>query len=145
VNGQQNHDAVAYSTDKNIRLIGWTSDEKGLIIATRSTTSGLPPETDLERVSVDSGTVSTIAKLNNAYYYNIFLSSDRKFIGFVARDNDKDDVWIVPSAGGERRKLTNNNDSGVYFSRLTWLSDGSAIVFGKQTRFSLLSIISDIN
>jgi serine/threonine protein kinase len=145
VNVRESQDLVVYSTDKNIRLIGWTSDEKGLIIASRSTTSGLPPDTELERVSVDGGTVSTIAKLINAYYYNIFLSSDRKFIGFVSRDRDKDDVWIVPSSGGEQRKLTNNNDSGVYFSRLAWLSDGSAMVFGKQTRFSLLSIISDIN
>ncbi len=121
VNTQERQDAVVYSTDRNIRLIGWTSDEKGLIIATGSTTSGLPPDTDLERISVDGGTVSTIAKLINAYYYNIFLSNDRKFIGFVSRDHDKDDVWIVPSSGGEQRKLTNNNDSGVYFSRLAWL------------------------
>ncbi len=145
VDVRQNQDTAVYSTDKNIRLIGWTSDEKGLIIATRSNTSGLPPETGLERVSVEGGTVSTIAKLINAYYYNIFLSSDRKFIGFVARDNNKDDVWIVPSAGGEKRSLTSNNDSGVYFSRLAWMNDGSSIVFGKQTRFSLLSIISEIN
>lgn len=144
-NLRDNREGIAFASDKNFRSIGWTSDEKGLIIATRLTTGSLPPETFLERVSVDGGAVSAIAKLNNAYYYNIFLSSDRKIVGFVARDLDKDDVWIVPSSGGERRKLTNNNDSGVYFSRLAWANDGSGIVFGKQSRFSLLSIVSGIN
>ncbi|MBK9528357.1 MAG: PD40 domain-containing protein [Acidobacteria bacterium] len=134
-----------FESERIFRLIGWTADESGLIIAESEKASGLPPETILKRVATGNGTETTVARVKNAYYYNIFLSHDRKYVAFAARDQDKDDIWIVPSSGGEPRKLTNNNDSGLYFSRLSWLHDGSAIVFGKQTRFSLLSMINGID
>jgi hypothetical protein len=51
----------------------------------------------------------------------------------------------MSAIGGAARRITNNNDSGQYYSRLAWLRDGSAIVFGKQTRFSLLSKMTDID
>ncbi len=127
-----------------IRLIGWTADGSGLIFAEADRSGALPSETVLNRVAVAGGAETVIARLKNVYYYNIFLSEDRKNIAYAARNQDKDDIWIIPSTGGEGRKLTGNNDSDVYFSRLAWLPDGSAIVFGKQTRFSLLSIINDI-
>ncbi len=132
-----------FETNKNFRLIGWTPDENGLIIAESEKQSGLPPETVLQRVATVGGEVAPIARLKQAYYYNISLSADRRFIAFAAREQDKDDIWVVSSAGGEPRRLTRNNDSGVNFSRLTWLRDGSSILFGKQTRFSLLSMITE--
>ncbi|MEQ1646276.1 MAG: hypothetical protein ABL959_22680, partial [Pyrinomonadaceae bacterium] len=134
-----------FESERIFRLIGWTVDESGVIIAESEKASGLPPETILKRVATSNGAEITVARVKNAYYYNIFLSHDRKYLAFAARDQDKDDLWIVPSSGGEPRKLTNNNDSGLYFSRLSWLHDGSAIVFGKQTRFSLLSMITSID
>ena len=138
--------AAVFESEKVIRLIGWTPDEKGMIIAeTDKAYNALPPETVLKQVSAATGAETPIARIKNAYFYNIFLSGDRKYIGYAARNADKDDIWVITRAGGEARKLTNNNDSGLYFSRLAWLHDGSAIVFGKQTRFSLLSIITNIN
>ena len=136
--------ATVFETDKLTRLIGWTSDESGVFIAETEKSSGLPPETILKRVIIASGTATVIASLKNVYFYNIFLSHDRKYIAYAARNEDKDDIWIISAAGGEARKLTSNNDSGLYYSRLAWLHDGSAIVFGKQTRFSLLSTITGI-
>jgi Tol biopolymer transport system component len=109
------------------------------------TVSGLPPATVLKRVAIAGGAQSPIADLKNIYFYNIFLSDDRKLIAYAARTDNKDDIWVIPSAGGAARKVTNNNDSGLYYSRLAWLHDGSSIVFGKQTRYSLLSIITDLN
>lgn len=132
-----------FETDKNFRLIGWTPDENGLIIAESEKQSGLPPETILHRVTTPGGALTPIARINRAYFYNISLSADRRFIAFAAREQDMDDIWVLSSAGGEPRRLTRNNDSGVNFSRLTWLRDGSSILFGKQTRFSLLSIVTE--
>ncbi len=137
--------STVFESERFFRLIGWTADESGVIIAESERSSGLPPETILKRIAIGNGTETILARIKNAYYYNIFLSHDRKYLAFAARDQDKDDIWIVPSSGGEPRKLTNNNDTGLYFSRLSWLHDGSAIVFGKQTRFSLLSMISSID
>ena len=128
-----------------MRLIGWTADESALIIAVSEINSGLPPATSLRRVAVAGGSQSLIADLKNIYFYNIFLSDDRKFIAYAARTDDKDDIWVLSSIGGAARKVTNNNDSSLYYSRLAWLHDGSSIVFGKQTRYSLLSIITGMN
>jgi len=132
-------------TTEPMRLIGWTSDESALILAVSETNSGLPPITSLRRVAFAGGTQSSIADLKNIYFYNIFLSDDRKFIAYAARNDNKDDIWVLPSTGGVARKVTSNNDSSLYYSRLAWLHDGSAIVFGKQTRYSLLSIITGMN
>jgi Tol biopolymer transport system component len=132
-------------TTEPTRLIGWTADESALIIAASEANSSLPPVTNLRRVALAGGTQSSIADLKNIYFYNIFLSDDRKFIAYAARTDNKDDIWVLPSVGGAARKVTNNNDSGLYYSRLAWLHDGSSIVFGKQTRYSLLSIITGMN
>lgn len=133
------------NSDGIIRLIGWTQDETGLIVAESEKISGLPPETLLRRIAIGRTTEPPPIRLKNAYYYNIFLSSDRKNIAFAARNQDRDDIWVMPATGGEPRKLTNNNDPGLFYSRLAWLRDGSSIVFGKQTRFSLLSMITNIS
>lgn len=134
-----------YETGLTMRLIGWTVDENGLIIAESEKTSSLPPETVLKKVAAGSGTASAISSLKNAYYYNIFLSGDKKFVGFAARNDERDDIWVIATTGGDAKRLTNNNDSGQYFSRLAWLHDGSTIMFGKQTRFSLLSMLTTSN
>lgn len=129
----------------NVRLLGWAADGKGVIVAEASKLSGLPPETVIKLVPLSGGPGKVVANWKNAYYYNIFLSNDRKLIAFAARDADKDDLWVAPATGGPARRLTNNNDSGLYYSRLHWLKDGTGIVFGKQTRFSLLSMVTDID
>ncbi len=146
VNTETGNTSDVLETVRIIRLIGWTPDENSLIIAeANKDNSGLPPETRLVRVAATGGAENGIANLKNIYFYNIFLSEDRKQIAYAARDQNMDNIWVISSGGGGPRKLTSNNDSGQYFSRLAWLSNGSAIVFGKQTRFSLLSITTDIN
>lgn len=138
-------DDLVFETDKLFRLLGWTSDQQGLTIAQSENISSLPPEVTIKPINISTGAAGIPVVLKNIYFYNIFLSADRKFLAYAARNNNKDDIWIISSAGGEAVKMTNNLDSGLYFSRLAWLKDGSAIVFGKQTRFSLLSIITNIN
>ena len=136
--------ADVYESEASFRFIGWTSDENGLIIAETEKSGGLPPETLLKSVSAKGGSASEIVRLKNVYFYNIFLSRDRRNIAFAARNNEIDDLWIVPSGGGVPRKLTANNDSGLSMSRLAWSTSGGAIIFGKQTRFSMLSLVTNI-
>lgn len=132
-------------TAKIIRLIDWTTDSSSLIVAEASQDNvGLPAETNLIRVSVANGGETRITNLKNAYFYNIFLSEDKKQLAFAARDQNMDNIWVVPSAGGSSRRVTNNTDSGQYYSRLAWLRDGNSIVFGEQTRYSLLAKMTDI-
>lgn len=132
----------AYSSDRIFRLIGWTADENSLIIAESEKTSGLPPESILKSVSAQAGTASEIARLRNAYFYNLFLTNDRKQIAYAARNDNKDDIWVVSSTGGMPRKLTSSNDSGQYISKLALSKDELAVVYGRQSRFSLLNLMT---
>ncbi len=133
-----------FRSAKPIRLISWTPDETGLVIAESGSFSSISSEIKLMSINFTSGKEIELVALKNAYYYNIFASADRKQFAFVARNEHLDDIYIASANGGAAQKLTANNDSGMNFSRLAWTNDGSAIVFGKQTRFSLLSMISDI-
>jgi eukaryotic-like serine/threonine-protein kinase len=134
-----------YEPAKVGRLIGWTADGEGLVVAESEKAGTLPAETLLRRIPLAGGEPATITILKNAYYYNIFLSPDRKQFAFAARGDGRDDLWVVPATGGELKRLTSNNDSDLFFSQLGWSGDGSSIVFGKQTRFSLLSMVSGVN
>lgn len=130
-------------TERLVRLVGWAPDGKSVIVAEASRFSSLPPETTLWNVGQD-GQFIEIARLQNAYYYNIFLSPDMARIAYAARNADLDDLWVIASAGGTPRKVTDNKDSETYFSALAWAPDNSSILFGKQTRFSLLSKLTDL-
>ncbi len=134
-----------FSTSKRFRLLGWTSDENGLMIAEPSKEfSVLPPETLISRVPLAKGSPVEVSRIGNLYYYNIFLSADRKQIAYAARNGDVDNIWVMSAAGGTPRKLTSNNDPGTYISQLAWTPNGSSIAYAKQTRFGLLSLVTEI-
>lgn len=133
-----------FETERLIRLIGWDKEGGSLILAEASKFSSLPDETMLLRLGLSGGIPEQFARLQNAYYYNIFPSPDKETIAFAARRENKDDIWLVSASGGELRTITGNNDSESYFSALSWAPDSSAIYFGKQTRFSLLSKITGL-
>jgi serine/threonine protein kinase len=138
--------ATVYESKRGVGLIGWSADGSSVIVAeAEKPNSGTPQDLALKRVSTLDRKETAIADLKNVYFYNIFLADDQKSIAFAARNEDKDDIWVIPTAGGTARKVTNNNDPGLYFSRLAWFHDGSAIAFGKQTRYSLLSMIMEID
>lgn len=129
-----------------IRLLGWSNDGTSVFAAEADKdNSGLPPNTGLLRFSLSDRSEKSIASLKSAYFYNIFLSYDKKQIAFAAREQNLDDIWVVQTGGGQPRKLTRNNDTGQFYSRMAWLPDGNGVIFGKQTRFSLLSLMSDGN
>jgi len=129
-------------TNELVRLIGWTADNTKLILARASRYTSVPPETILLALDPVSGSTSEINSLQNAYYYNIFLSNDGSRIAYASRAGGADNLWIVPSGGGTPVRLTDNNDPETYFSAIAWSQD--SLFFGKQTRFSLLSKITDL-
>jgi Tol biopolymer transport system component len=149
--GKNNSKAILQS-DTFVRLIGWAEGDKELILATFNSgisgakdrsSSTKPTEVGLIRVSPATGEQRPIAVLQSAYLYNIHLSADRRTIAFSSREDGKDNIWLIPSAGGQARKLTSNTDSKLYFSSLSWSPDSRAIYFGKQSRHSLLSMITN--
>jgi eukaryotic-like serine/threonine-protein kinase len=128
-----------------LRLTGWTQTGKELILTETPgrETVGLQPEVNLLRIEIASGKLQPFATLKDVYLYNIYLSPNSKFIAFAAHREEKDNLWLIPLTGGEEKKLTANNDSRLYFSSLAWSPDSNSIFFGKQSRYSLLSMLSN--
>ena len=128
-----------------LRLINWTQSGKELLLASTqdSESSGLQTEVLLLRLETETGKTQQIAMLKDAYLYNVHLAPDGKNIAFAARREGIDNLWLIPAAGGAEKKLTNNNDSRLYFSSLAWSPDNNSIFFGKQSRYSLLSMLTN--
>lgn len=136
---------VVFQADYFARLIGWSPNEDSLIVASGGGDERItvPPEVTLFQISLETGERRPIGVMKDAYIFNIELSADRKQVAFVAHQDGKDNLWVMPVTGGKPRKITNNNDSRLYFSSLTWADDGSRIFYGKQMRYSILSMLSD--
>jgi serine/threonine protein kinase len=131
--------------DSFLGLIGWSQNTEDLILTSvdGSGAVGLQPEVALLQVSTKTGEKRQITTLKDTYLYNIHLSPDKKNIAFAAHREGKDNLWLMPAAGGEAKKLTTNNDSRLYFSSLAWSPTGDSIFFGKQSRYSLLSMLTN--
>lgn len=130
-------------TDETVKLLGWNKKEDELIFAVRKNEPNFtltPPETMIQAVSIKTGALRSLTTLKEAYFNNIYLSPDRAALAFTSRSGGQDDIWISPLEGAPR-KLTGNNDPRLYFSSLVWAPDGESIYFGKQTRFTLLSML----
>ena len=136
---------AAFQAENFLRLLGWSEDGKGLLIASvKGKYGGAPlPEISVAEIDVASGAQRAAAKLQSAYLYNIHLSADGRTLAYVAQADGKDNLWVVPARGGAARRLTANNDARLYFSSLAWSPDGRAIYFGKQSRYSLLSMTTN--
>jgi len=121
-----------------IRLLGWSQTDQELLFA-RRTETGI----SLWRVAIDTGEPHLIAELPAAKYSNIHLSPDRRTVAYVSHQDDKDNLWVIPAGGGVATRLTANHDSQLYFSSLAWSPDSQAIYYGRQSRYSLLSMITN--
>lgn len=133
-------------TQKNkfFRLIGWMgNDELMLASIEGSSISSTTTEVTLSSLQTVTGKMREISKLKDTYLYNIHLSPDRKTVAFAVRLDGKDNISVMPSDGGNARLVTENNDSRLYFSSLSWSPDNNSIFFGKQSRYSLLSMLTN--
>lgn len=130
---------------KSFMLIGWSGSGNELILASveNNGTAALPSEVFLQTVEAATGKLKQIQVLKDAYIYNVHLSPDKKTIAFTSHQEGKDNLWVMPTTDGEPKKMTNNNDSRLYFSSLAWSPDSNSIFYGKQLRYSLLSMLTN--
>jgi serine/threonine protein kinase len=140
---QTKHSKAVFQSNTFVRLIGWSEGDKDLILATGRSRGSSPTEVGLIQVSVDAGRQRSIGLLAACYLYNIHLSVDKKTIAFTSERDGKHNLYVMPLIGGEARRLTNNSDPTLYFSSVSWSPDGQAIFFGRQSRRSLLSMITN--
>ncbi|MEN3334354.1 MAG: eukaryotic-like serine/threonine-protein kinase [Blastocatellia bacterium] len=122
----------------NIHLLGWSPDDQELLFA-----QNLQKGISLWRVSVVTGKQSLVARVPSAKYYNVHLSPDRRLVAYVSDEDGEDNLRVIPAGGGMERQLTANKAPHLYFSTLAWSPDSRAIYYGKQSRYSLLSMITN--
>jgi Tol biopolymer transport system component/DNA-binding winged helix-turn-helix (wHTH) protein len=72
----------------------------------------------------------TVPTLRVAGDFDPAFSPDGKMLAFIRSNADADEIYLVPAAGGEPKRLTHDNrgiDEG-----LAWTSDGREIVFASN-------------
>src|SRR5688572_29982947 len=129
-----------------MRLLGWIGANSDLLVATiegQEITTTKPGNVDLRIISKNGSPQPTFAILRSAFLNTMQLSRDGKLVAFVAREDSKDNIWVVSTKGGEPRKLTSNMDSRLYYSNLAFSADGQTIYFGKQSSSTLISMIDN--
>jgi Tol biopolymer transport system component len=144
-NGQQRQ---VYRSESALRLIGWSASGDGLIVKAvdrSKDSSPLPLEVDVFQVHLDGEPPLEIAALKDCYFANVTLSPDRQMLAFVARDQDRDAVQVLPLATRRLRTVAVSNDPRVYLSGLTFSPDGQTLFYGKQANWQVISMIKGVN
>ena len=82
------------------RLLGWLPSDKEIILAAINNKSGKgsPTEVNIVQVSIETGEQRQLTKLESAYLYNIYLSTDKKMIAYVSNKDGKDNIWVRANA-----------------------------------------------
>jgi Tol biopolymer transport system component len=133
---------LLFESVDRFRLLGASG---GALIAIKSNPADVsltPESTNILSVPLQAGTARKVNTLSHAYFHNIHLSPDGSNIAFVSRRDNTTALWTVPVSGGTPRKILGENDPKILLSSLAWSQDGSSIVFGKQTRTNLLSMLT---
>jgi Tol biopolymer transport system component len=137
---------IIFESEQRFRFLGFGPDAKTALIAVRSdprSASMIPDSTDIYEISLQSGSKTKVNTLLNAYFHNIHLSYDGRSIAFVTRRDNISAIWNVPVKGGSPKQLVAENDPKVLISGLAWSHAGDRIVFGRQTRTNMLSMLSN--
>ena len=136
---------LLFESADRFRLLGLGTGATDAVIARKADAADLsltPESTHIFSVPLQSGAGRKVNTLSHAYFHNIHLSPNGASIAFVSRRDNTTALWTVPVSGGTPRKILGENDPKVMLSSLAWSPDGSSIVFGKQTRTNLLSMLT---
>jgi TolB protein len=130
------------NSDSYLRLLVWSESGSEIIFESieRHFGDALPRDIKLFQISA-GGDIGLLAELKATYAFNIRLSPDKRSVAFVSRQDGKDNIWVTALGGGAAKKVTSNNDARLFLSSITWSPDGKNIYFGKQNRFSMISMI----
>ena len=131
-----------YSATASLRLLGWSSGSKLLLEMTDGVMKSNPLDVKLLQVSA-TGDNLIIRTFKNIYASSMTLSRDGKTVAFTARQNDRDDVFIAATNGGEAKKITANGNSRLFFGSLAFSPDGKTIFFDKQDEISTISMFEN--
>jgi Tol biopolymer transport system component len=135
-----------FSSDSVPGIVGWSASGEELIvkeIASKGTTLTNPADVNLSAISIRDGKPRTIGTLKTAYFHNIKLAPAKDLIAYVARQDATDTLLVMPLTGGAAKNILTSSDSRVYLAAIAWSADGKTIYFGKQSSWTLFSMIDN--
>ncbi len=135
-----------HQSDLVLKIIGWSPSGDGLIF--KSVEGGnefqtLPVDVSILEIGFAGSVPRLLSTIKEAYFYNIQLSPDRKTLALAARENGNSVIQTLPLTGGTAKTLISSNDARVYFSNLSFASDGKTIYYGKQANWQVISMIGN--
>lgn len=143
---EQGKSRIVYESYSRLRLIGWSENGDNLIVGWLDGQTNYNPasaQINLTEVSINPDRNRDIGAISPAYFANIHLSPDRRFIAFASRKDERDAIWVISTSGGAARKVSRNEDKAIYVSSLMWSPNGKEIFYCKQSSWSLISIVDN--
>ena len=136
---------ILFESEQPIRVLGADDSRQGLYFARRRELSHAlpaPPATDIYRLTLTTGQANRVRSLSNAFFLNIHLTDDGKSLAYVSRVQDITTISLSSVNGDSTKDLLVINDPKVMISSLALSPNGDFIVYGKQTRTNLLSMLT---
>lgn len=133
-----------HQSDSVLRLVGWSPSGNEMIFKSVESDTEfqiLPANVNIFQIALDSDVPHLLSTVKDVYFYNIQLSPDRKMLAFAARQNGNSVIQILPLTNETAKTLIGSNDDRVYFSNLSFASDGKTIFYGKQANWQVISMI----
>ena len=118
----------------HITSFDWSPDSKSIAFTHQNTTSADNWATsDISIVSSDSGEVKSLVAMKGLDYGPVY-SPDGQTIAFISDSGNPkwagtNDVYLIPPAGGQPKKLTETPDRQAYI--LNWSADSKQIFFSE--------------
>lgn len=129
--------------DGTVRMLGWESATGMMIVAKTPGPMPIGPD-DVEILGVaPSKVIRKIATLHAVYADSLTLAPGGGTLAFTARRLDRDDIWTIPTTGGEARKVTNNGNTRIFYANLSWSPDRKMIYFDKQQQINTISMFEN--
>jgi len=135
--GAERKIADAYNDDPipSRRVMDWSADGKYLVVTDKI--SSQEPRPSILHISVEDGQKKVMASPTGPFLGAPTFSPDGKTLAFIQGAGFlAQDIFVLPSAGGEVRRLTFDNR---LIDGLSWTRDGRQIVFS-STRTGLPSL-----
>jgi len=135
-----------YHTEAFLRLLDWASDDEVVagLVANDDFNRVTPKEVKLISVSTKALRPRLLNNIPRARQFSVRLSPDKRNVSFVANSGGRENIFLLTLKGGQPTQITQNDDEKIHYSSPVWASDGKTIYFGKQTRWSLLTLIDNL-
>jgi Tol biopolymer transport system component len=103
-----------------------------------------PSEIDILRVNCENGEVRELGTLRQAYFSTIALSASGVELAVVEREEGTDRLKVAAVPSLTRTTLADGAEERVYLSDPSFSPDGRSIVYSKQSRWRVLSLIENL-